>query len=194
MYANNRLKWLGILQLFLLSACTSTTPADRPVSVVAGVSTLNPEEMVHSHNQVRAMLGLSDLTWSPYLASYAQEWADSLAQNYGCHLKHRQELGQDREAFGENLYWASALIWSDGNREPSLVSSSEVAQAWADEQRDYRYGRNTCRRGKQCGHYTQMVWRTTLQIGCGMAYCPNASQIWVCNYDPPGNWVGERPY
>jgi hypothetical protein len=26
-----------------------------------------------------------------------------------------------------------------------------------------------------------------------MARCGN-TEIWVCNYNPPGNWVGEKPY
>jgi len=44
-----------------------------------------------------------------------------------------------------------------------------------------------------CGHYTQIVWRDTKQVGCGVAR-DNRREIWVCNYDPPGNWVGHRPY
>ena len=41
----------------------------------------------------------------------------------------------------------------------------------------------------------------TVRIGCGKATCQDnapwgsgAWEIWVCNYDPPGNWVGEKPY
>ena len=44
-----------------------------------------------------------------------------------------------------------------------------------------------------CGHYTQVVWRKSLRVGCGMATC-GATEVWVCNYDPAGNWDGERPY
>ncbi len=58
---------------------------------------------------------------------------------------------------------------------------------------------NSCAAGKQCGHYTQLVWRDTERVGCGVANCNNvdgfgAGNLWVCNYDPPGNYVGERPY
>lgn len=194
MYDILKLKRFVLLGVLALSACANTAPSTPPTSNVDQVNTLDPQEMVQVHNQVRAQVGLQPLTWSPVLASYAQEWADSLAQHYGCGLKHRQEMGQDREQWGENLYWSGAVMWSDGARETALVSSGEVAQAWADEQADYNYSRNRCRRGKQCGHYTQMVWQSTTQVGCGMAFCPNAGQIWVCNYDPPGNWIGERPY
>jgi hypothetical protein len=34
------------------------------------------------------------------------------------------------------------------------------------------------------------VWRGTTQLGCGMAQC-GGNDIWVCNYDPPGNYQNE---
>ena len=44
-----------------------------------------------------------------------------------------------------------------------------------------------------CGHYTQIVWETTQKVGCAKIQC-DGFDLWVCNYDPPGNWVGEKPY
>jgi len=46
-----------------------------------------------------------------------------------------------------------------------------------------------------CGHYTQVVWRSTTTVGCAMAVCKDSQeQIWVCQYQKPGNWVGQKPY
>jgi pathogenesis-related protein 1 len=45
-----------------------------------------------------------------------------------------------------------------------------------------------------CGHYTQVVWKNSMEVGGGMAICDNKSQVWVCNYNPPGNVEGEKPY
>ena len=66
-----------------------------------------------------------------------------------------------------------------------------VVSTWRAEAQDYDYASNTCR--KVCGHYTQVVWASTKQLGCGVAR-DSKREVWVCNYDPPGNWVGKRPY
>ena len=50
-----------------------------------------------------------------------------------------------------------------------------------------------------CGHYTQVVWAESSNLGCGYAQCTVNSPFdgfdtwdnWVCNYDPPGNVEGE---
>jgi hypothetical protein len=48
-----------------------------------------------------------------------------------------------------------------------------------------------------------MVWRSTSQVGCGIRNCSTGSPFgasfpnWtlvVCNYTPPGNYNGQRPY
>jgi pathogenesis-related protein 1 len=44
-----------------------------------------------------------------------------------------------------------------------------------------------------CGHYTQIVWRDTTSVGCAAQSCPQG-EIWVCDYSPPGNYVGQHPY
>jgi hypothetical protein len=57
----------------------------------------------------------------------------------------------------------------------------------------YDYKSNTCHQGGPCGHYTQVVWSGTRELGCGVARSPSR-EIWVCNYNPPGNYIGQRPY
>ncbi len=136
----------------------------------------------------RARHGLPPLEWSEELASIAQRRAEYLAFSNNCEMQHTVS------EYGENLFWASAVIWSDGRREVQKISARHVVKAWADEERFYNYASNRCRAGKVCGHYTQIVWRDTRQLGCGMAICPNMAQIWVCVYYPPGNYVGMRPY
>jgi len=45
----------------------------------------------------------------------------------------------------------------------------------------------------KAGHYTQMVWFTTTEVGCAVYQCDSIILV-VCNYNPTGNWVGKHPY
>lgn len=171
-----------------LTACT-LAPSGK-----ARALPMDASEILYAHNAVRAEVGLLPLQWSSELAHYAQSWAYTLATRNRCRMSHRSAKGQNTKGYGENIYWASPTRWSDGRVELQVVSASEVAYDWASEREVYHYPSNRCQPGKQCGHYTQMVWRDTQKVGCGAALCPDKGQIWVCNYDPPGNWRGERPY
>lgn len=150
--------------------------------------------MTEAHNSVRADLGLPKVAWSDDLAEFALEWAQYLAERNGCGMHHRPNQGKDGPSYGENLYWASAVRLGNGTRQRQRISPRQVVSSWVREQQDYDQEQNRCRRGKSCGHYTQVVWETTRRIGCGMAACPDMSQVWVCNYDPPGNYSGQNPY
>jgi uncharacterized protein YkwD len=153
------------------------------------------------HNAIRRLYGLSDLTWDDGLAIYAQRWAEYLKANNRCKMKHRSHLGmREGRQYGENLAynWISTPIAAG-----KFVRSPEgVVISWSDECKDYDYTDNSCKPNEQCGHYTQVIWKTTRRVGCGMVICDGAEndrgvgrvELWVCNYDPPGNWVGLRPY
>ena len=135
-------------------------------------------QMVDAHNQWRAKYGVTEtVTWDETIAKYAQEWADYLSAN---------NLRQHRSnpPYGENIAYASG----------KMMSSAEVVALWGNEVNDYNYATNTCADGKVCGHYTQVVWRDSRKIGCGMARTADSKEVWVCNYDPKGNWVGQKPY
>ena len=143
-----------------------------------------------SHNRVRAKHRLPPLKWSNKLAAYSKQWVDHLGSGPRCTMKHRSGV----PPYGENLYWSSAVVWSDGVRETNRVTIRDVVKVWADEERWYNYNRNNCQPGQRCGHYTQIVWRDTTEVGCAMKVCGDKSQTWVCSYNPPGNYTGVRPY
>lgn len=151
--------------------------------------------MIDAHNKIRREVGAPGLVWSNELARYAQEWADYLANQRGCTMQHRSATGSTQLKYGENLYWASGIRWTDGRQEIQQVSPAKVVLSWAEEAEYYNYAANSCQKGKVCGHYTQVVWKESKFLGCGQAVCSrDKSQVWVCNYNPPGNIVGYRPY
>jgi pathogenesis-related protein 1 len=129
------------------------------------------------HNKVRADVGVGPLQWSRALANYAQEWADSLA-NTTCAMKHRTE-----PLYGENLFQGTE----------GAYTAVDGAKAWESEKKDYHGNVLTRSNAQAVGHYTQMVWRDTRMLGCGEAMCNN-TLIVTCNYDPPGNFIGRKPF
>ena len=129
---------------------------------------------------------LDPLCWSAPVAAVAQTWANT------CTWAHNPGRG----FLGENL-WAIGYTGSTPPGNPPLDAVSD----WASEAADYDYATNTC--SGVCGHYTQIVWRSTQDVGCGIKHCTGGSPcgpsfpnwtIVVCDYDPPGNFVGQRPY
>jgi uncharacterized protein YkwD len=130
--------------------------------------------MLLAHNEVRARVDVAPLRWSYRLAARAQEWATHL-------LEEGQFYHRPHPVSGENLFEITG----------SRALPVEVVGDWASEAHDYSYRSNSCR--GVCGHYTQLVWGDTREVGCAVARDPGR-EVWVCNYDPPGNWVGERPY
>ena len=168
----------------LLACCLF--PAFHAVAVE-----FDTEQMLTTHNEWRKRVGVPALSYSAELAADAQTWAEHLQRTNHCRMQHSKSDGQ----YGENLYWASAIRWSDGRRDLHNVSAKKVVDSWAAERGDYDYRMNRCAPGKMCGHYTQVVWRSTTRVGCGVAMCSDSKeQVWVCRYQTPGNWVGERPY
>jgi uncharacterized protein YkwD len=134
-----------------------------------------------AHNAIRCQTkrpsgeALPPLAWSPALAAEAQAYADRVAKR--CELQH------SKTEHGENLLGGSGPY-----------TPGKVVERWAGEKSCFQYATFPDCCSCTCGHYTQLVWGDTRSVGCGMASCPDGTEIWVCNYDPAGNYVGTAPY
>ncbi|XP_073010872.1 pathogenesis-related protein PR-1-like [Typha latifolia] len=139
------------------------------------VNGLKPAQYLRPHNAARAAVGLPPLVWDARLAGYANWYANQ--RRGDCRLVH------SHGPFGENLFWGSGTGWSP----------AQAVGAWVQERQRYNYWTNSCR--GVCGHYTQIVWRNTKRLGCAMVNCYSRRGTFVvCSYDPPGNYVGMKPY
>ena len=154
------------------------------------------KEMTGLHNETRAVQGQSPLKWSDTLAAYATQWVNHLAETQNCKMIHRpnKENSQFQQKYGENLFWSSASKTEGGEISLLNFTAKDVFTAWVIEEDYYNYQTNECEFEKDCGHYTQIVWHETKEVGCGIAICADKSQIWACNYSPRGNYLGEWPY
>jgi uncharacterized protein YkwD len=135
-----------------------------------------PAELLAAHNRYRAALGIAPLAWSGELAASAAAWAQQLV------AKGRFEHSQ--VPHGENLWLGTAGAYT----QTSMVDN------WGEEQQHYVHGVfPKVTKGGVVGHYTQMVWRNTTRVGCGLA-TGKGVEVLVCHYDPPGNYHGQTPY
>ena len=69
---------------------------------------------------------------------------------------------------------------------------------WYDEIQFYDYNnpgqKKAGSESEMIGHFTQVVWNNTLEIGCGLAKGSDNFIYSVCNYSPPGNYIGAQNY
>jgi pathogenesis-related protein 1 len=142
-------------------------------------------EFVAAHNAVRASVRapagyegpwvpLPPMEWSDDIAGVAQAWADHLHEDGKCRLQHSDAR------LGENL-----AIGKD-------LSIDQAVKMWAAEGERYRFN-PVYEFEIPTGHYTQLVWRTSTRLGCGIAHCGRTT-VMVCNYSPSGNYIGKPPY
>ncbi|MFL5800976.1 MAG: CAP domain-containing protein [Roseiflexaceae bacterium] len=210
-----------LLAAALLVALFSTGFSSVPSASASPLADLSDEALA-AHNAFRQQVAreesqrlggtvvIPDLTWNSDLAAYAQAWADQLLSSdpnpanpfaYGSDpnnpdYPHHPWSELNALGRGENIYAG----WSEGDA--TLNESAQAAvDGWKSERPYYNYDTNTCSLGKyKCGHYTQLVWSTTTQVGCGQAVRTTAYGrhyvVWVCNYAPAGNINIEvqRPY
>ena len=148
------------------------------------ISSADANAILLHHNKARAEVGVAGLTWSTELSAYAQKWADFLANSNNCALKHRSEADEKEKDYGENIFSGTT----------GYYTPLDASLSWYTEKRDYRYKKVTEDNWYASGHYTQMIWKNTKQVGVGVAVCKNGQFVVVANYSPPGNYIGEYPY
>ncbi len=162
-------------------AAARRTPWDERASVQRGEDLLK-SVMLQRHNAARKAYGSAPLAWNEALAARARNYAAVLARTR--RFEHDPQTNV-RPRDGENLFMGTRGAYSYG----------EMIDYWIDERADFRRGRfpEVSRSGHwtQVGHYTQMVWPATREVGCAVVANRN-DEFLVCRYSPAGNVVGMR--
>jgi pathogenesis-related protein 1 len=170
---------------FSAGSTTTSTTTSPTSSTNSAAEATSVSGITNEHNKLRAQenASLPNLTWDATVADYALRKVTFLANSNNCTMSHT--AGPTNPGYGENLAWSSA----------SSYTAVAATNAWYDEKPNYTYSTNTCASGKVCGHYTQVVWKNSTKIGCAGVVCSNGGGIiYGCNYDPPGNYSGQKPY
>ncbi|CAA6655719.1 unnamed protein product [Spirodela intermedia] len=125
----------------------------------------DPSDWVTLHNDERSKVGVGPVSWDEEVAAFAESYAN-------------QDI---------------TVCKTRGHSGDRAATASDAMSLWASEGDDFDKSTKTCAEGKECGHYTQVVWRDSTAIGCARAVCNDVVFI-ICNYSPPGNVDGQDPF
>ncbi|KAK7028030.1 Peptidase inhibitor 16, partial [Halocaridina rubra] len=181
---------------------------------MTGVTDSEKAVILKAHNNLRAKVAkgletqgdpgpqpaganIRELVWNNELATVAQAWASQCPNGHDCY--NCRKICSGNYAVGQNIYYS----WN-------FNASSEwqaTVQSWYDEVVDFP---NTgvasftsgSPSGKAIGHYTQVVWGESNEIGCGAIHYSTVlngvtypqSKIYVCNYGKAGNFLNQPLY
>lgn len=134
-------------------------------------------ECLRAHNEYRAKHGVPPLKLSKKLCRHAEEWAKILASR-GI-LTHR-----NNSTYGENIFCS----WSSKSNNSSITSGREPVDNWYAEMTEHIFHKEPTT--LKTGHFTQVVWRESRELGVGMTRNRAGEVFIVANYDPPGNFIG----
>jgi uncharacterized protein YkwD len=136
------------------------------------------QEILDAHNRLRTQWSVSALGWNNALAQRAH--------NYAVHLASTGKFEHgDTTGVGQNL-------WEGG---AGYFSRTHMVGSWGGEAKFYKDGTfpnvSTTGNWADVGHFTQLIWKNTRQVGCGIA-TGHGNDVLVCDYYPAGNMHGQR--
>lgn len=139
--------------------------------------------MLARHNEERSALGIPALRLDDDLNRQALAYAEEMAASGN----FQHSPSSSRQGQGENL-WAGT---------ESRFTYDQMVDGWIDEKQYYVHDRfpyvSNTGDWKDVGHYTQIIWRDTERLGCGLATAGGWDYL-VCRYSPAGNISGEFAY
>ena len=173
-----------LLLLLFVTIITSCGGGDDDSIVSSSLAEEDISLALKVHNDARAAVGVQSLVWSKTLEADALEWAKTMAKKDDMyHSSNESRTGQ-----GENLYMYSGFS--------SETPAGDGSTAWYNEIDDYTYSviGSPENANVMIGHYTQMIWSTTTEVGIAVAISDSGKVYVAARYSPPGNYIGNHPY
>jgi len=133
------------------------------------------QDSLAAHNAYRAKHGVAALKISAELNALAQEWAEHLIATGT--FEHRPNNKN-----GENIYMSGGKAAQE--------QAQGAVDSWYSEIKDYTFGKEPSMGGPVTGHFTQVVWKGSTEVGVGVAQ-EGSKVVVVANYSPPGNYGGQ---
>ncbi|CAL1546377.1 unnamed protein product, partial [Lymnaea stagnalis] len=154
-----RMLYSIVIMCLALTGCSAVAPVT--------LTTRDKLAFLNAHNTARKQVNVPDLAWNITLERFSRQYISS------CVYKH------SGGPYGENLYVSS----------PTDVNNTRVAEAsvagWNSEKALVDYPTWKCILTGKCGHYSQVVWKTTKTVGCAIINCePPFNNLVVCEYWP----------
>ena len=162
--------WNAIAYLFLFLVAGKSAEPEKPKGPLK-------DQALKAHNNHRAKHGVPALAWSDAIARDCQVWADKIAKA-NC-LQHATK--EQRGGLGENIAMFTGNYEGAGERATSM---------WYSEVEKYDFKKATFRSGT--GHFTQVVWKGSNELGMARAKSPDGRSTYVvARYKPAGNMLGD---
>jgi len=158
-------------------------PAPRSIDPQGTSDLRMAARILDAHNRERDRLSLRPLKWNVHLEREAREWAHHLSRKGK--LQHAD--GKTRNRTGENLWMGTAGHWP----------VETMVGMFIEEKQHYRHAHfpDISKTGNwaDAGHYTQVVWRETKEVGCAVVSA-HGNDVLVCRYWPAGNVWGQKAF
>ena len=129
-------------------------------------------DALKTHNDLRSKHGVGPLKLSEDLNQIAQKYAEYLATIDS--MEHSNNIYKN-EYLGENLFCCS------GNE----IQGESMTMSWYNEISKYHF--NNPGFASETGHFTQIVWKDSKEVGFGFAISQKGIYYGVANYFPAGN-------
>lgn len=141
------------------------------------------DKLYERQNEIRASHGVPAFAVDPDVEKHAQKFAEDAAKR-GV-LEH-SDLDLNGERLGENIY---LIMLTGGDGMPDFTGTDAI-DYWYKEHTQYDYSKPGW--SETTGHFTQIVWKSSTKVGCGVAsgIYNTYNALWVvCDYLPAGNVV-----